>query len=103
MKKPTEKEFCNALFNAYEEIKQKYWDTSRMRIFYVPIPELRKIVCKKLRINRAKFEDILVNLQRETDEYIISFGSPMLRAPGVIKYHNHYYYYLCIHYKTKET
>ncbi len=70
---------------------------------YVKILSVRKIVCKKLKINHKQFEDCLIKVPFQFQGYMIYLSMPMYVMPRcrVVKKNMKYYYYISF-YKKKD-
>lgn len=89
--------FRRLLFEVYEQLKGR-----PMRSAYVPIPDLRHHVARHLLeegmpITEAQFDDLLRQLRRVSEEYVILLSPPGRISEGGLWVDNNYYYYVSIY------
>lgn len=86
--------FTQILLKEYEQILRKRGGGS----LYVPIPELRDAVCKRIPgMLKDEFYDYFRSVRFTTSRYSIMLSEPMLRQEGGIRIGDKYYYYVSIY------
>jgi len=84
----------------FESLLENYFKLRDSINPYVPIPELRKAVCRELGISPKEFDQKLIQLirQRQVGNWLIDAASPRARRKGglVFGIGEKYIYYLAI-------
>ena len=91
------KEFFRLLYEAYELLR-----SPREGSPYVTIPDIRDIVCERGGIWLDDFDRKLIDIAKETKDYVIQLTQPMVRKPNGVAIGGKYLYYIAIYKKRRD-
>lgn len=90
-------DFVRLLYEAYEMLRSASEGSP-----YVSIPDVRDVVCEKGGIWLDDFDKKLINIPKETEEYLIQLTQPMVRKPDGLTIGGVYLYYIAIYKKRRD-
>jgi len=90
-------EFFRLLHEAYELLRSPGQGSP-----YVPIPDVRGIVCERGEIWLDDFDKKLTDIPKETEDYVIQLTQPMVRKPNGVVIGGKYLYYIAIYKKRRD-
>ena len=90
-------DFVRLLHEAYEMLQ-----LSNEGSPYVSIPDVRDVVCERGGIWLDDFNKKLINIPKETKEYLIQLTQPMVRKPDGLTIGGKYLYYIAIYKKRRD-
>jgi len=91
------KEFFRLLYEAYELLRSPGQGSP-----YVPIPDVRDNVCERGGIWSDDFNKKLIDIPKETKDYVIQLTQPMVRKPNGVAMGSKYLYYIALYKKRRD-